>query len=92
MKRRSPAGGLEIGQNVDQIPVSLVVVPVHPPGPVPLAELHQEGGQVVGQVAIVEAGAPQRMPNEDIEEERLGRKQHRTHCQQPLDQVRRVEQ
>jgi hypothetical protein len=32
------------------------------------------------------------MTNEDIEEERLGREQHRTDSKQPFEQVRRVEQ
>ena len=86
------AGGSRSSQNIDQVAVPLVVVPVDPPGAVALSELQQQCGEIVGQVPIVQAGAPERMPHEDVKEERLGRKQHRTDRQQPLEQVGRVEQ
>ena len=48
---------LEVGEDVDQIAVLLVVMPVDPPGPVPLPEIEQQRGEVVGQLAVVDAGA-----------------------------------
>jgi hypothetical protein len=52
------AGCLQIGQYVHEIPVSLVVVPIDAPRPVPLPELQQERRQIVRQVSIVEARGP----------------------------------
>src|SRR5437867_821962 len=70
------ARGLEVRQNIDEVVVPLVVVPVDPPGPVALPELEEQCRKVVSQFPLFEAGALERMPDEDVEKERLGREQH----------------
>ena len=67
------AARLQIRQDVHQIPVLLVVMPVDPPGAVPLPEVEQHRGQVVGQLAVVDARAPERVAHDHVEEQRLGR-------------------
>jgi hypothetical protein len=83
---------LQVGQDVHQIAMALVVVPVYPPRPVPLSEIEQHRGQVVGQFPVVQPGGPEGLAHEDVEEQRLRRHQHRPHGQQPLEQLGRVEQ
>jgi hypothetical protein len=70
----------------------LVVVPVDAPGPVAPSEVEQEGRQVVRQLAIIDSGAPERVPDGDVEEQRLRGDQHGADREQPLEQIRRVEQ
>jgi len=41
-----------------------------------LPELEEQCRKVVSQFPLFEAGAPERMPDEDVEKERLGREQH----------------
>jgi hypothetical protein len=82
---------LQIGQNVDQVAVALIIVPIDPPGPVSLPELEQQGREVVGQIAILDAGGSQRVPNHDIEEECLRGQQHRAHGEQALEQLRGIQ-
>ena len=85
-------GGFEVRQDVHQIAVSLVVIPVNSPGAVSLAEFQQQGSEIVGQVAFLEARTAQGLANQDVKEERLGRKQHRTDGQQSFEQIGRIEQ
>ena len=84
--------GLEVGQDVHEVLVPLVVVPVDAPRPVSLPEVEQQGGQVVRQIAVVDAGPPQRVTDHHVKEERLRRHQHGAHREQSLQQLGRVEQ
>jgi hypothetical protein len=83
---------LEIDENVHQIAVALVVVPVHAPRPVALAELQQKRSEIVGQIAVVHPGVPERVPHDHEEKQRLGRDEHRPYRQQALQQVGGVQQ
>jgi hypothetical protein len=83
---------LQIRQNVHEIAVPLVVVPVDAPGTIALPEVEQQRGQVVGQLAVVYPGAPERMPYHDVEEQRLGRHEHGPHRQEAFEQFGRIQQ
>ena len=72
--------------------MALVIVPVDPPGPVTLAESHQHGGEVVGEVAVVDATPAQRVSHDHIEEEVVRWHQDRPDGEQPLGQLGVVEQ
>jgi len=64
-------GRFEICQDVHQIAVPLVIVPVDTPSAIVLAELEQKCGEIVGKLSVIEAKASERMPNQDIKEQRL---------------------
>ena len=58
LKPAVATGRFEVCQDIDDIAVPLVIVPVDPPGPVALSELEEECGEVIGQVSVFEAGSP----------------------------------
>src|SRR3954452_10569146 len=62
---------LEVRQNVDHVAVLLVVVPVDSPSSIPLSEFQEQGGEIVGELALFQAGAPERMPHDYVEKQRL---------------------
>ena len=70
-------GALEVVENVDQIAMALVVVPVDSPGPIALAEPEQDCGEVIRQIAIFQTEPPEGVADEHIEKQRLGRQEHR---------------
>ena len=83
---------LQIRQDIDQVPVTLVVVPVDAPGAVPLPEFQKQGRQIVGKIPVIDARASERLPRQHVEKERLGGHQHRPHGQQALQQIGSVQQ
>ena len=86
------AGGLEVLQDVHEIVMPLIIVPVDAPRAIAVTERHEHRRQVVGEVAIIDATPPQRMPHHHVEEEVVGRHQQRAHREQPLGQLGIVEQ
>ena len=92
LKRPLPARGLEVLQDVDEVAVPLIIVPVDAPCAVPVTEGHQHRRQVVGEVAVVDAAPSQRMPHDHVEEQVVGWHQERAHREQPLGQLGIVEQ
>ena len=60
----------QVGEDVDEIVVGLVVVSAHAGVPVVIAEPEQQRGEVVGEVAVVHPCGEQRVPHGDVREER----------------------
>jgi hypothetical protein len=85
-------GSLEIGQDIDQIAMLLIIIPVHPPGPVALAEFEQQRRDIVGQFPVVTPGPEQGMADQDVKKEWLRGDQHGPHRQQSLEQTGRIEE
>ncbi len=70
----------------------LIVMPGDAHRPVTFAKGEHEGRQVVGEIAIVEAGGPQVMTHGHIQEEPLAWHHDRTKRHESLEKFRRVEQ
>lgn len=87
-----PLGLFQVSENVNEISVPLVVVPVHSHCAVAPAEFKKNRSQIIGHVAIIETVPEQRVTNRYIKEKGLGGDQHRANRQQPLEQIGRVKQ
>jgi len=95
-KQEGPFPGVveprEVLHHVDQIVVGLVVGAADADVPVMIAELEQQRRQVVGQLAVVDAGGAQRVAHRHVREERRRRDHERAQRQQGVEQVGLVEQ
>ena len=82
----------EVLHHVDQIVVSLVVAAADADVPVVIAELEQQGGQVVGQRSVVDPGGAQRVAHRHVGEQRRRRDHERAQGQEGGEQAGLVEQ
>ena len=82
----------EVFHHVHQVAVGLVVGAADASGPVMIAELQHERGQIVGQHAVVDPGDAQCVAHRHVSEQRRRRHDERPQRHQRLQQVGIVEQ
>jgi hypothetical protein len=87
-----PGRFVEVGENIYQVAMRVIVVPGHPVRPVALPEFEQQGREVIGHLGLRHFGLKERVTHQDVEKQDLAWHQHGPDREQPLGKLRRVEQ
>ena len=82
----------EVLHDVDEIAVALVVGPADTGMPVVIAELEQQRGQIVRELAVVDGRGAQGVPHRHVREQRRRGNRERAHREQRLEQTGLVQQ